>query len=124
MSNPFDQFAADFQAALPAGAPGTAAPAPAPFDAGNPFASGYAAPQGSQQVPPSPTPPKPVMNSPPAMPTYNGGGYGADPMGGGAPPPMGGAPMGGMGGQPPSMYGGMDQGQQQPQYGMMGSNGK
>ena len=122
MSNPFDQFAADFQAALPAGAPGTAAPAPAPFDAGNPFASGYAAPQGSQQqVPPSPTPPKPVMNAPPAMPSYNGGGYGGAPMGGG-PPLMGGAPMGGMG-QPPSMYGGMDQGQQQPQYGMMGSNG-
>lgn len=108
MSNPFDQFAADFQAALPAGAPGTAAPAPAPFDAGNPFASGYA-PQPSQ-VPPSPTPPKPVMNAPPPMPSYNGGGgYG-----------MGGPQMG----QPTGMYGGMDHGgQQQPQYGMMGGNG-
>lgn len=95
MSNPFDQFATELNAALPPGA------APAPSEDSNPFSF----------APPTPAPApsdKPVMNSPPPMPMNNGygGGYGGQ------------APA--MGQQQPPMYGGMAP-QQPPMYGGMGS---
>jgi len=96
MSNPFDQFAADFQAALPPGAPSAAAPAPSDGGGGtNLFDTGYQNPGPSQPMG-QPGPPQSIMNAPPSMqqpgPSY--GGYGA-----GAPA----APMGGYGQQAPPM---------------------
>jgi len=117
MSNPFDQFAVDVQAALP-GAP----PAGGGGDPGNPFGTVFADAPPPQ---PSPAAPKPVMN---VAPMAMGGGGGPPPPAGagmyGQPPPapqqqqqpppaMGGMTMNGQYGQPPapapSMYG-----QQQP----------
>jgi hypothetical protein len=103
MSNPFDQFASEFQAALPPGAPGAAPPA---ADPSNPYAGAFA-----DAPPPAPAPSnKPVMNAPVmSTPSYNGYGVG-----------MGGQPQGGMGGQPQGgmgqPQGGMGQPQGQPQY--------
>jgi PDZ domain len=110
MSNPFDSFAADFQAALPPGAPGAAPPAAAPGGY-NPNASFMA------QPPQPPVMQTPVMNSPV--------GYGAPPQQGGYGQPQYGMPpqqqppmqsMGasfssGMMAPPPasSGYGGFDQ---------------
>mmetsp|Transcript_5155 Transcript_5155/g.8108 ORF Transcript_5155/g.8108 Transcript_5155/m.8108 type:complete len:724 (+) Transcript_5155:333-2504(+) len=95
MSNPFDQFAVDVQAALPS-APG----APAPTDnndAGNPFASVFNDAPAPTGPPPSnkPVMNAPVMNAPPMAMNGGGGGYGGGGGGYGqqAPPP------------PMSMYG-------------------
>jgi hypothetical protein len=99
MSNPFDQFATELNAALPPGA------APPQAEDANPFS--FAPPM------PAPAPSdKPVMNSPPPMGNGYGGGYGGQ-------PPMGQQPMyGGMGQPQQPMYGGM--GQQPPSMNGMG----
>ena len=106
MSNPFDQFASDFQAALPAGAPGAAPPAPA---GGNSF--DFSGGGNIMSQPPAAKQPvmnAPVMNGPPGGPA----GYGA--------------PPGGAYGQPSQQqpqYGMPPQQQQQPMNGMGGSMG-
>jgi len=98
MSNPFDQFAVDVQAALPGGAP------PAP-DPGNPFGSVFS------DAPAAPLPPahnKPVMNSfqqppqqpPMGMPQQQSMGMMGQPPPQQQPPQMGSMGMGGMYGQP------------------------
>lgn len=101
MANPFDQFAVDVQAALPA-APG--APPPG-GDPGNPFASVFS---DAPAPAPAHTENTPVMNSfqpPPQQPPMGMMGQPPPPMGGmyGQPPPPAAPqqpPMGGMYGQP------------------------
>jgi hypothetical protein len=115
MSNPFDQFAVDVQAAMPGY---TAPPA---TDPNNPFANGFGPPPSPAHAPA--TFDKPVMSAPPSM-----NGYGQPPMGqpqmGNGQPQMGnGQPQMGMGQQQQmgqsQMYGGMapQMGQPQPGYG-------
>jgi PDZ domain len=72
MSNPFDQFAVDVQAALPAAPPG----GPDANGTGNPFSTVFV-----DAPPPQPSPgaPKPVMNSPPMAMGAPGGMYGQPP---------------------------------------------
>lgn len=131
MSNPFDQFSVDLQAALPPSGGGhpTSNGGPPP-DAGNPFASMFN--DAPSSLGGGPQAAKPVMNAPPM--TMNGaGGAGPPPLGqngggygGGYDGGYGGGGYGGGGyGQPPmmqmqpppppmEMYGGGGMEQQQP----------
>ncbi|CAB9496100.1 PDZ [Seminavis robusta] len=136
MSNPFDQFAVDLQAALP---PGAAPPAPAAAPAYDPNASLMAQPPAAAAAR-QPVMNSPVMNSPNG---YGGppqqGGYGQQPQYGMPPqqqPPMqqsmGGMNMSmssGMMAPPPAgppaagSFGGYDPNQSQSTMGMAGGYG-
>ena len=91
MSNPFDQFAVDLQAALPPSSGGPPTSNGGPADAGNPFASVFSDAPSSVGGGPQAT--KPVMNVPHMA------------MNGGGPPPMG-QNGGGYGGGYDGGYGG------------------
>lgn len=104
MSNPFDQFASDFQAALPPGAPGAQPPAPT----GGPPAYGAPPPQKpamngamyARQPPQQGGYGAPTPFGTPQQPAYGQNANSPYSMNGGGPPAS--DSFGGYGGQPPS----------------------